>query len=165
MTKDDTLVGQDDKSHVSDERNESDDGKEHDQPDNQHDPNVVTCGLCLEDKTRHELDVECSVCKFRICYECMFEYIKFNKNRYTLLCPHCRQDLLDDIDLDDSDKECLLSMFLVQSEIEQIIEALDNFSEDDTSDSDYEDDTDDTDDTTDSDDSDTSQGTSRRNSV
>src|SRR5688572_27417801 len=58
------------------------------------------CGLCLDDvKGKSDLDVECHRCHFRVCYECMFEYIRFNKKKDALLCPHCRQDLLDNLNL------------------------------------------------------------------
>src|SRR6478609_4796773 len=56
------------------------------------------CGLCMDLKGNGELDLTCDKCKFYVCFECMFEYMKFNRNKETLLCPHCRQDLfnLDD---------------------------------------------------------------------
>jgi len=57
---------------------------------------VKECGLCLDsEKPQSEFDTECFQCKFYMCYECMFEYIKFNRKCKELLCPHCRQDLLE----------------------------------------------------------------------
>ena len=79
------------------------------------------CGLCLDDtKEACDLDVACSTCKFHVCYECMFEYIRHNKSKDSLLCPHCRQDLLDDLDLYSKESENLLSIYLVQTEIEKM---------------------------------------------
>jgi hypothetical protein len=86
-----------------------------------------TCGLCLDDvKGTSDLDVVCHRCHFRICYECMFEYIRFNKTKETLLCPHCRQDMLDNVDLYESihkdANDSLLSMYLIQNEVEKLKE-------------------------------------------
>ena len=93
-------------------------------------------------KGRNELDVECHKCHFVICYECMFEYLRFNKAKDALLCPHCRQDMLEDWALYDIPKdgsgESLLSMYLVHKEMEKLMALFDLLdSSDEDTDSDY----------------------------
>lgn len=81
-------------------------------------PQVMECGVCMtEKKFDPDLDVECAVCKYRVCYECMFEYIKFNVKKRALLCPHCRQDLTETSELSLDGNANFLGMFLACQEL------------------------------------------------
>lgn len=96
----------------------------------------IECGLCMLDKTiETEFDVVCGVCKYFMCYECMFEYIKHNRNKDKLLCPHCRQDLLQEASLSFDSDASLLSVYLVQKEIEEMEKLYQTYL--DSSDDDY----------------------------
>lgn len=84
---------------------------------------VEECGLCLDTKKeKSDFDVKCVQCKFYVCYECMFEYIKFNRKKNVLLCPHCRQDLFDQaienlIESNENKNENVLIMHLLKQRI------------------------------------------------
>lgn len=53
----------------------------------------VSCGICLEDKMFSDLDFTCTHCFFYACFDCLFEYIRFNKKRFDITCPQCRRVL------------------------------------------------------------------------
>jgi hypothetical protein len=52
----------------------------------------LRCGVCLEGKEFSEVDFTCVLCFFYICFDCFFEYLKFNaKKKAKVTCPQCRQ--------------------------------------------------------------------------
>jgi len=90
---------------------------------------TVECGLCLDECEKSEFDIQCHICKFYMCYKCMFEYMNTKRKQDRLPCPHCRGDLYETVDVEQLSN--LMSLFLVQQDLERIKSAFDAGSDDD----------------------------------
>lgn len=53
------------------------------------------CLICQDNAVDPQCDFICIYCFYKMCWECMFNYMRCNIDKKVLKCPHCQKDCAD----------------------------------------------------------------------